>query len=99
MSQDFANSSARSECFYLNICDTTIKDGGDDNYNNRFAIRSALVVADRIQNTILPFNKFSFFEGLERNLLPPRQIKKSPKLTDDATVIYRDNGKKLVKLL
>ena len=34
----------------------------------------------------------SFFEGLERNLLPPSQIQISPKLTDDATLIYRNNG-------
>ena len=32
------------------------------------------------------------FEGLERNLLPPSQIQISPKLTDDATLIYRNNG-------
>ena len=48
MSQDYANSSATSEYFYLDIGDTTRKDGGDDNYNKGFAIRSALVVAGRI---------------------------------------------------
>ena len=42
--------------------------------------------------SIIPLNKFSFFEGLERNLLPPSQIQISPKLTDDATLIYRNNG-------
>ena len=52
----------------------------------------ALVLAGKIQNSIIPLNKFSFFEGLERNLLPPSQIQISPKLTDDATLIYRNNG-------
>ena len=33
MSQDYANSSATSEYFYLDICDTIIKDGGDAKYN------------------------------------------------------------------
>ena len=33
MSQDYANSSATSEYFYLDIDDTTIKDGGDASYN------------------------------------------------------------------
>ena len=37
-------------------------------------------------------NKFSFFEVLESNLLPPSQIQISPKLTDYATLIYRNNG-------
>ena len=92
MSQDYANSSATSEYFYLDTCDTTIKDVGDVNCNKGFTIRSALVLAGKIQNSIIPLNKFSFSEGLERNLLPPSQIQISPKLTDDATLIYRNNG-------
>ena len=92
MSQDYANSSATSEYFYLDTGDTTGKDGGDASYNKGFTIRSALVLAGKIQNSIIPLNKFSFFEGLERNLLPPSQIQINPKLTDDTTVIYRNNG-------
>ena len=45
MSQDYANSSATSEYFYLDTGDTTIKDVGDVNYNKGFTIRSALVLA------------------------------------------------------
>ena len=90
MSQDYAYSSATSEYFYLDTDDTTIKDGGDANYNKGFAIRSALVLAGKTQNSITPLNKFSFFEGLERNLLPPSQIQISLKLTDGATLIYRN---------
>ena len=48
MSQDYANSSATSEYFYLDTGDTTIKDGGDANYNKGFYIRSALVLACKI---------------------------------------------------
>ena len=87
MSEDYANSSATSEYFYLDTGDTTIKDVGNADYNKGFAIRSALVLASKIQNSIIPVNKFSFFEGLERNLLPPSQILISHKLTDDATLI------------
>ena len=92
MSQDVANSSARSEYIYLDTGDTVIKDVGDANYNKGFTIRSALVLAGKIQNSIIPLKKFLFFEGLERNLLPPSQIQIRPKLTDDATLIYRNNG-------
>ena len=92
MSQDYANSSATSEYFYLDTGDTTIKDGGDANYNKGFTIRSAPVLAGKIQNSIIALNKSSFFEGLERNLLPPSQLQISPRLTDDATLIYRNNG-------
>ena len=42
---------------------------------------------------------FSFFEGLERILLLPSQIQISPKLTDDATLIYRDNGEDAGKVV
>ena len=82
MSQDYANASATSEYFYLDTGDTTIKDVGNANYNKRFAIRSALVLAVKTPNSIIPLNKFLFFEGLERNLLPPSQIQISPKLTE-----------------
>ena len=92
MSQNYTNSSATSEYFYLDTGDTTIKDAGDANNNKGFTIRSALVLAGKIQNSVIPFNKFSFFEGLERNLLPPSQIQIRPKLTDDATLFYRNNG-------
>ena len=92
MSQDYANSSATSEYFYLDTGDTTLKDVGNEHYNKGFVIRSALVLAGKIQNFIIPLNKFSFFEGLERNLLTPGRIQISPKLTDDATLICRNNG-------
>ena len=92
MSQDYANSSSTSEYFYLDTGDTTIKNVGNANYNKGFAIRSALVLACKIQNSIISLNKFSLFEGLERNLLPPSQIQIGPKLTDDASLIYRNNG-------
>ena len=61
MSQDYANTSASSEYFYLDTGDTTVKDVGNANYNKGFAIRSALVLAGKTQNSIIPLNKFSFF--------------------------------------
>ena len=61
MSQDYANSSATSEYFYLDTGDTTVKDGGDANYKKGLAVRSALVLAGKAQNSIIPLNKFSFF--------------------------------------
>ena len=92
MSQDYAKSSATIEYFYLDTGDTTIKDRDDVNYNKGFTIRSALVLAGKIQNSIIPLKVFRFFERLEGNLLPQSQIQISPKLTDDATLIYRNNG-------
>ena len=88
MSQDYVNSSETSEYFYLDTGDTTLKDVGNAYYNKGFT----LVLAGKTQNSIIPLNKFSFFEGLERNLLPPSQIQISSKLTDDATLINRNNG-------
>ena len=60
MSQVYANSSATSEYFYLDTGDTAIKDVGNANYNKGFAIRSALVLGGKIQNLIIPLNKFRF---------------------------------------
>ena len=92
MSQNYVNSSTTGEYFYLDTGDTTLKDVGNANYNKGFTIRSAFVLAGKTQNSIIPLNKFSFFEGLERNLLPPSQIQINSKLTEDATLIYRNNG-------
>ena len=60
-------------------------------------IRSALVLVGKIQNSIIPLNKLSFFEGLERNFF--RQVKQlSSKLTDDAT-LYRNSGTEAGKVV
>ena len=61
MSQDYANTSARSEYFNLDTGDTTVKDVGNANYNKGFAFRSALFLAGKTQNSIIPLNKVSFF--------------------------------------
>ena len=45
MSQDYANSSAAREYFYLDTGNTTIKDVGNASYNKGFAIHSALVLS------------------------------------------------------
>ena len=42
ISQYYANSSGTSQYFYSDTGDTTIKDGGDINYNKGFSIRSTL---------------------------------------------------------
>ena len=60
MSQDYANTSATSEYFYLDTGDTTVKDAGNANYNKGFANHSALVLAGKTPNSIIPLNKFSF---------------------------------------
>ena len=78
MSQDYANSSATSEYIYLDTSDTTVINVVNAHYNKGFAIRSALVLGGKIQNSIIPLNKFSFSEGLKNKLLPPSQIQISP---------------------
>ena len=60
MSQECANGSPTSVYFYLDTGDTTIKDAGDANYNKGFTIRSAFVLAGKIQNSIIPLYKCSF---------------------------------------
>ena len=49
MSQDYANSSATSEYFYLDTGDTTIKYGGDVNYNKGFIVLLFWPVKPKIQ--------------------------------------------------
>ena len=61
MSQDYANSSATSEYLYFDTGDTTIKDVGDVNCNKVFTIRSAAVLAGKIQNSTVPLNRFWVF--------------------------------------
>ena len=85
MSHDYANSSATSEYFYLDTGDTTIKDGGDANYNKGFTIRSALVLAGKIQNSIIPLNKFFLMDDKETFF---RQVKDIPKIENVNDIIF-----------
>ena len=73
MSQDYANTSATSEYFYLDTDDTTVKDAGNANYNKGFAIRGALILASKTQNSIIPLNKFVFLRDLKETFF--RQVK------------------------
>ena len=42
--------------------------------------------------SIIPLNKFTAFDGLRTNILPPSQIQLEFGLTHDNNLIYRANG-------
>jgi len=42
--------------------------------------------------TIIPFNRYSFFEGLSDRLLPPMQLEFEIVLQDDRELIFQNDG-------
>ena len=67
-SDDYARSIASSEHFYLDVNNAADKD------NFGYLQRLEASRNDKEVSCIIPLNRYSFFKGLETNMLPPSQI-------------------------
>ena len=97
-SDDYARSTARSQFWYLDTAeDTTL------NNNTGIAARAALTKrgseagnavgnAARIVETIIPLNRYSFFEDLQDKILPPLQMEFNVTFQDDAELVWQNDG-------
>ena len=71
-SDDFSSSVAKNQFWYLDSDATT---GTDDNATNvGMRARALLSHGGLMVQTIIPLNRYSFFEGLSDKLLPPMQL-------------------------
>ena len=93
-SDDYARSTARSQFWYLD----TAEDVALAN-NTGIAARAALTKRvkgggnpSRIVETIIPLNRYSFFEDLQDKILPPLQMEFNVTFQDDAELIWQDDG-------
>ena len=104
-SEDFLRSVAKNSFWYLD------SDGTTANTNTGFEARRILTQAaqndgnggPRSINETIPLNRYSFFEELERKMLPPMQLKNELTLNEDSELIHKaaaaDDGRVIVKRL
>ena len=93
-SDDYARSTAKSQFWYLD----TAEDVALAN-NTGIAARAALTKRvegggnpPRIVETIIPLNRYSFFEDLQDKILLPMQMEFNVTFQDDAELIWQNDG-------
>ena len=93
-SEDYSRSVAKNSFWYLDSDDTTA------NTNVGFEARRILTQAvnndgtggARTVNEMIPLNRYSFFQELERKMLPPMQLTIELTLNEDNELIHMANG-------
>ena len=104
-SDDYSRSVGKNSFWYLDT------DGTTANTNLGFEARRILTQANQNDggggaksiNEMIPLNRYSFFQELERKMLPPMQLTFELTLNDDAELIHKaaaaDDGRVVVKRL
>ena len=90
-SDDFSRSVAKNQFWYLDEDATTETDG---NATNKGGIRARALLSHGglMVQTIIPLNRYSFFEGLSDKLLPPMQLNFEIQLQNDEEMIFQNNN-------
>ena len=69
-SPSYASSTGTNEFYYLDTTRVAENRPAEDDYNKGFTARKAILGTSSIVTSEVPLNRYSFFEALERNLLP-----------------------------
>ena len=90
-SDDYSRSVAKNQFWYLDEDTTTVTDG---NATNKGGIRSRALLSHGglMVETIVPLNRYSFFESLSDRLLPPLQLEIEIELQNDEELIWQNNA-------
>ena len=90
-SDDYSRSVAKNQFWYLDEDATTVTDG---NATNKGGIRSMALLSHGglMAETIIPLNRYSFFESLSDRLLPPLQLEFEIQLQNDEEMIWQNNA-------
>ena len=89
-SDDFSRRVAKNQFWYLDSDATTVTDNNVTNLGMR--ARALLSHEGEIVKTIIPLNRYSFFESLSDRLLPPLQIEFEIVLQNDEEMIFQNDG-------
>ena len=81
---------AKNQFWHLDSDATTVTDNNATNLGMR--ARALLLHDGEIVKTIIPLNRYSFFEGLSDKLLPPLQLEFEIELQNDPEMIFQNNG-------
>ena len=89
-SDDFSRSVAKSEFRYLDTDAATVT--ADDATNTGMRQRALLSQDGATVKTIIPLNRYSFFEGQSDRLLPPMMLEFDITLQDDREMSFQNDG-------
>ena len=89
-SPSYASSTGTNEFYYLDTSRAAEERPAQAaNYNKGFASRKLLLGTSSIVTRELPLNRYSFFEALERNLLPSGRLELNIEIESDANLIWQ----------
>ena len=86
-SDDYARSTAKSQFWYLDTAESVVL-----NTNAGIEQREKLTQGRKTVETIIPLNRFSFFEELEDKILPPLKMEFHITLQNDNELIWQQAG-------
>ena len=89
-SDDYARSVAKSQFWYLDTDATDQTADAGSNFGSK--ARGKLSHGGATVETMIPLNRFSFFEELSDRLLPPLQLEFEIVLQDDNELIFQNDG-------
>ena len=89
-SGDFTQTVAKGEFWYLDSDNTTVTRTLFT--NTRIQARHLLLRGGATVKTVIPLNRYSFFEELVDKLLPPMQLEFEIVLQDDNGMIFQNDG-------
>ena len=88
-SPGYAQSTATNEFFHLDTSRAAEECVAEATYNKGFAERKLLLGTSSTVTRELPLNRYSFFEALERNLLPSGRLELNIEFESDANLIWQ----------
>ena len=88
-SPSYASSTGTNEFYYLDTSRAAEERPAQAAYNKGYASRKLLLGTSSIVTRELPLNRYSFFEALERNLLPSGRLELNIEIESDANLIWQ----------
>ena len=89
-SPSYASSTGTNEFYYLDTSRAAEERVAEvATYNKGYASRKLLLGTSSIVTRELPLNRYSFFEALERNLLPSGRLELNIEIESDANLIWQ----------
>jgi len=88
-SPGYAQSTATNEFFHRDTSRAAEERVAEATYNKGFAERKLLLGTSSTVTRELPLNRYSFFEALERNLLPSGRLELNIEFESDANLIWQ----------
>ena len=97
----YAQSTATNEFFHLDTSRSAEERPAQALYNKGFAERKLLLGASNIVTRELPLNRYSFFEALDRNMLPSGRMELNIEFEGDDNLIWQgaDNCRVIITKL